>query len=241
MAAGAVAVAVTVATGCSVNVGVNTKPRVAKEDLATDISERLAKAGETPKSVSCKDDLPGEVGQITRCEVALSETNVFEPIVEVTGVEGKTVNYRMTPALSKEQLEKSVSALVEESLGTPAESVSCETGLEGEEGNVAYCDVEAGGATLRRTVEVSRVNGLIMDYRLTPMLTRDEVAASLLDQLEEAVGERPDSAECSDDLLGKTGTAIDCVVVAGVETTTFTVTVTSVDGNEFNYHFEPKS
>jgi hypothetical protein len=237
----AVTVAVSAATGCSVNVGVNTKPRVAREDLAKDISERLAKAGQTPKTVTCKDDLLGEDGRTTRCEVALSEINVFEPIIEVTGVEGETVNYRMTPALSKEQLEKSVSALIEESTGTPAGSVSCESGLEGQEGNVVHCDVDAGGVTLRRAVEVSRVDGLMMDYRLVPMLTRDEVATSLLDQLQDKVGERPDSAECSDDLLGKTGNAIECLVVAGPETTTFAVTVTSVDGNEFNYHFEPKS
>ena len=43
-------------------------------ELQKDISERLEKAGQKPESVTCKDDLEGEVGKTTRCEVALSPT-----------------------------------------------------------------------------------------------------------------------------------------------------------------------
>ena len=51
-------------SGCSFSIGGSGKPIVAKGDLQNDISERLAKAGEKPKSVTCKDDLQGEVGSI---------------------------------------------------------------------------------------------------------------------------------------------------------------------------------
>ena len=50
--------------------------------------ERLAEASEQPESVTCKGDLVGEVGKTVRCEVVMSATNSFEPIVTVTGVDG---------------------------------------------------------------------------------------------------------------------------------------------------------
>lgn len=169
-AVGALAVACAAASGCSFNVGVG-KPTVSRNDLQNDISDQLSKAGEKPQSVTCKDDLEGEVGKTTRCEVVLSATNSFEPVVTVTKVDGTTVSYDMTPAVSKEQLEKSVSGLVAKSTGLQVESVSCESGLEGKVGAVAYCDVDAGGVTVRRTVEVNKVKGLMMNFNVVPVLT----------------------------------------------------------------------
>ena len=99
-------------TGCSFSIGSSGPPVVTKADLQKDISERLEKAGKKPKSVECKDDLKGEVGKSVTCEVALTDTNVFEPVVTVTKVEGKTVSYDMAPAVSKEQLEKAVGRLL---------------------------------------------------------------------------------------------------------------------------------
>ena len=93
-------------------VGIGGKPAVGKDALQTDIADRLAKAGEQPQSVTCKDDLVGEVGKTARCEVVISPTNSFEPVITVTGVDGSTINYEMSPPLSKEQLEKAVSRLV---------------------------------------------------------------------------------------------------------------------------------
>src|SRR4029077_17687906 len=97
----------------------------------------------------------GEVGKTARCEVVLSPTNSFEPVITVTGVDGNTIKYEMSPAVSKEQLEQAVSRLVAEAARAPVASVSCESGLEGKVGKVAYCDVDAGGVKLRRTVEVN--------------------------------------------------------------------------------------
>ena len=47
-------------------------------------------------------------------------------------------------------------------------AVSCESGMEGRVGTVAHCDVDAGNMRLRRTVEVSDVNGLMMSFELVP-------------------------------------------------------------------------
>ena len=148
---------------------------VAKDALQKDIADRLTKAGEQPESVTCSEDLAGEVGKTTRCEVVMSPTNSFEPVVTVTGVDGSTINYEMTPALSKDQLENAVSRLVADAEGAQVDSASCESGLEGEVGVVASCD--------------------------TPAF---------------------------------------CTIVTGADTTSFTLTVTTVEGSTINFHYEPR-
>lgn len=226
--------------GCSFNVSTG-KPVVDKADLQKDITERLTKAGAKPESVTCKDNLEGEVGKTTRCEVVLSSTNSFEPIVTVTKVEGSTVSYDMSPAVNKDQLEKTVANMVSQASGAKVDSVSCESGLDGKQGAEAHCDVTAGGVTLKRTVEVTEVNNLLMNFTVIPVLPKVQVENSLLDQLEAQLGQRPDSADCSGDLEGKPGTSVDCAVVAGEENQDFTLTVTTVDGDTVNYSFEPKA
>lgn len=224
--------------GCSFSAEVNTKPKVSKESLQNEIAERLTKAGEPPTSVSCKEDLVGEVGKTARCDVVLSPTNSFAPIVTVTSVEGTTVHFEMAPALSKEQLEKSVARLVNDGSGVQVDSVSCETGLEGKVGAIAHCDVAAGGVELRRTVEVTDVDGLTMDFGVVPILTKAEVENSLMEELGRQLGARPDSAQCSDNLEGKPGNTVDCTVLAGPDRSSFTLTVTTVEGSKINYNYQ---
>ena len=188
-------------SGCDANVGIGGTPAVGRDALQTDIAARLAKAGEQPQSVTCNEDLVGEVGKTTRCEVVMSATNSFEPVITVTGVDGSAINYEMSPAVSKEQLEKAVSRLVADAARAQVASVSCESGLEGEVGATAHCDVDAGGVKLRRTVEVNTVEGLMMNFDVVPVLTKAEVESSLLDELESQRGRRPDSAQ----MLGQPG------------------------------------
>ena len=156
--------AVTMACGCTLDTEV---PTVSKDALQGDIADRLAQADEVAHSVTCKEDLIGEVGRTAHCDVVLSPTNSFEPVVTVTGVNGTTIDYEVTPAVSKEQLEQTVARLVV-ATGGQADSVSCETGLNGEVGAVAHCDVEAGSVKDRRAVKVSRVEGLLMNFDLVP-------------------------------------------------------------------------
>jgi Domain of unknown function (DUF4333) len=227
--------------GCSFSAGVNSTPSVSKDALQKDIAERLTKAGEQPESVSCKEDLVGKVGTTTRCEVVMGPSNSFEPVVTVTGLDGSTINYEMTPALSKDQLQEAVSRLVSDAEGVQVGPVSCESGLEGKVGAAAYCDVDAGEVQLRRMVEVTNVEGLMMNFDVLPVLTQAQVESSLLDELESQVGQRPDSADCSGDLEGKPGATVDCTIMAGPETTSFTLTVDTVEGSTINYHYEPRS
>ena len=94
------------------------------------------------------------------------------------------------------------------------DSVSCESGLEGKVGAVAYCDLDAGGVQLRRMVEVTNVEELMMNFDVLPVLTQAQVESSLLDELESQVGQRPDSADCSGDLVGKPSNTVDFTIVA---------------------------
>ncbi len=235
----AVGLAGTALSGCSVNVSTGGPPVVSKTDLEKEILARLEKAGQKPQTVTCKDDLQGEVGKSTRCELVLSSTNRLEPVVTVTKVDGSTVSYDMTPAVSKEQLDKAVSNLLSEPSGPAVDSVNCESGLDGKPGAEAHCEVTAGGITLKRTVEVTNVDGLLMNFIVLPVLAKDQVENSLLDQLATQVGQRPDSADCSDNLEGKTGTTIECTVVAGEQSQDFTLTVTEVNGDQVNFSYAP--
>ena len=237
----AATIAGAVLAGCSFNFGVNTEPVVSKERLQEDISERLAEADEEPQSVKCKDDLPGEVGAKTRCEVVISDTNSFEPIVEITGVEGTKIRYDVTPALSRRQVEKAVAGLVEEVEDVDVESVSCESGVEGKKGKKTSCEVEANDMSAQWDFNITEVKGLLMNVQVFPVLRRAAIEESLLDQLAGQLDERPDSADCSDDLVGDPGTTIECFVVLGNSSETFEVTVTTVKGAMVNYRYEPKS
>ncbi|MDT5236027.1 MAG: hypothetical protein QOF47_2014 [Mycobacterium sp.] len=239
-AAGALTTVGALVAGCDANVGIGGTPAVGKDALQTDIAARLAKAGEQPQSVTCKEDLVGELGKTTRCEVVMSPTNSFEPVITVTGVDGSAIDYEMSPAVSKEQLEKSVSRLVVDAVRVQVATVSCESGLEGKVGATAHCDVDAGGVKLRRTVEVNSVEGLMMSFDVVPLLTREEVASSLLDEFERQLGRRPDSAQCAGNLEGKAGNTVDCTVVSGQDTTSFTLTVTTVSGASINYSYAPR-
>lgn len=232
-----------VLAGCTLNPS-DAVPTVASANLQSDIADRLTSAGEQPQSVTCKEDLPGIVGQTARCDVVMSPTNSFEPVVTVTGVDGATINYEMTPALSEAQLERAVARLVAESTtGTgaaPTDSVSCLSGLVGQLGARSFCDVTAGGTTLRRTAEVTSIEGLMMNFDLVPVLTKAEVEGSLLDNLAAHLGKRPDSAVCAGNLEGRPGNKVDCTVVVGPDTAAFTLTVTSVDGTKIDYSYAPK-
>jgi Domain of unknown function (DUF4333) len=216
-------------------------PAVDTVDLQSDIAGRFTDAGEHPESVTCVDPLVGEVGQTAHCDVVMSPTNSFAPIATVTGVDGDTIDYELTPALSREQLQKAVARLVADAGGPPASTVTCLSGLLGQIGEVSQCDVTTSGITLRRTAEVTSVDGLMMNFDLVPILTKAEVEGSLLNELSRHLEKRPDSATCSGNLEGRPGNTVDCAVTAGPERAAFIVTVTKVDGTNIDYSYAPRS
>lgn len=164
-------------SGCSVNVTAGSAssaettaapiPLVAKADLEKTLADRLTDAGQPPQSVTCAEDLKGVVDTATRCEVVISETNAIEPIVTVTGVDGDTVNFDVTAALSQEQLQNQVAMLMSQN-SMPADTVSCEGGLEGVVGSQTRCTVEGGGDVTPTVVEVTEVDRFTINFRINP-------------------------------------------------------------------------
>jgi hypothetical protein len=155
-------------SGCTVNGGGLNVPTVSRTALQQDIAQRLADAGEKPESVTCRQDLVGDVGTTAHCEVVVSASNSFEPIVTVTAVDGAAIDYEMAPAVSPRQLEDVVARLVADSGGPQVKVVSCESGLQGTIGAVAHCDLDADGVWTPHTVTVSGVRGLMMTFELLP-------------------------------------------------------------------------
>lgn len=96
-AVGALVTVWALVAGCDATVGVGGTPTVDKDALQTDIAARLAKVGEQAQSVTCREDLRGEVGKTAHCEVVMSSTNSFEPVITVTGVDGGSINYSYAP------------------------------------------------------------------------------------------------------------------------------------------------
>ncbi len=154
-------------SGCSSSVGGGT-PTVSKDDLQNDISARLARGGDKPTSVTCDGPLIGEVGKSTRCDVVLSPTNQFQPVVTVTKVDETTVSYEVAPAMSKEQLQDYMS-MWDFDNGVQTRSVSCRSGLDGSPGAVTYCDSDAVTGMLRHKVEVTAVDNLMMKLAVVPV------------------------------------------------------------------------
>lgn len=240
IAAISAAAACTVASGCTINVGTHAAPgppKVSRADLQKEIANRVAQAGPPARSVSCPEDLIGEVGKTTHCTVTMSPTSSFEALVTVSGVEGGTVNYEFVPVVSTARLEASVARVL---APAPVDSVTCESGLEGRVGAVAHCNVTANGATLPRAVVVTSVTGFSINFTVIPILPKEVAASSLLLQLGK-VGPRPESVSCADDLEGIVDHTLECTTVTGGRTQIFILTVTDVTRGDITFRYAPKT
>lgn len=72
----------------------------------------------------------------------------------------------------------------------------------------------------------------------TPAVSQSQVEDKVATQLEEQVGQAPDSVDCPGDLEGEVGTTMQCTLTAGSDTLGVTVEVEEVDGDDVNFTFE---
>lgn len=84
----ALAAAVLVVAGCSTSLSVE------KTKVEDTIKSSLGPQIGTIDSVTCPDDLKGEVGATMECDMAAQGQNV-KVLVTVTSIEGTTVNFDM--------------------------------------------------------------------------------------------------------------------------------------------------
>jgi len=164
----AVGLAAAVVSACSFDAHTGGGLSLSKTDLEKALSDKLAKAGQIPQTVTCQNNLQGEVGKSTRCSVLLSGATSFDLVVTATKIDGENISYTSVPALSKEQLEKSVATTVSKNATLTVDSVDCENGLEGQQGAQAHCEVAANGSTQRMLATVTKIEGLMLYYHVQP-------------------------------------------------------------------------
>ena len=80
----------------------------------------------------------------------------------------------------------------------------------------------------------------MMKFDVVPVLTKEEVESSLLNDLAIQTRRRPDSARCSGNLDGRPGNTVECTVVTAPDTASFVLMVTTVEGDKINYTYTPR-
>lgn len=79
-------------TGCSSGAS----KAVSKDDLAQQVKTQLAASvGQTPKSVTCADNLPAKVGSTVRCTLTAEDGTKFGVTVNATDVKGDDVRFHI--------------------------------------------------------------------------------------------------------------------------------------------------
>jgi len=212
-------------------------PMVGKDQLEQSLSEQLTGPGQPPPMVICEHGLIGKVGQNTRCDVTLAD-NAFQPIVTVTSIDDAGVKFDLAPAVSKAQLESAVSKMIKQESQAAPDAVVCDTGLEGKQGFVAVCHVTAGGFTSRRTVEVTKVDGLSMNYGLSPALPRSSAEKALTNQLHQ-IGKYPTATTCAGDLEGKIDSTLRCTASYNGSSQDYILTVTDNKNGAITFKYTP--
>lgn len=219
-------------TACSVKV--ESKATVSAADLQKDLTDRLTKDGNAPKSVTCNEDLAGEVGKTAKCEVVLSEANSVEAVFTAVKVEGTTVSYEIAPELTKEQLQKVVAGMD----SNPNTTVVCDSGVDGKVGARAKCEVTRNGMPSKTAVEVMKVSGLAMDLNVSSVLPKQKIQETLIEQMASA-GQPAETADCIDDVIAKVGSSLECTVSSGGQSQVYIVTVTDPDAPTVDYKQKP--
>jgi hypothetical protein len=69
----------------------------------------------------------------------------------------------------------------------------------------------------------------------TPVVDKAQIESSLLDQLA-AQGPRPAWVQCSDDLVGRVDSSVDCKALVEQQTQVYTLTVTGNDDGQISYN-----
>ena len=227
------AVALVGVAGCSR--GSDAHASVSAAELQKAIIAKLAQAGTPSTWVNCPEDLAGEVGATTRCDVMFSSDNSVTALLTTTQVEGDRVDWEITgPELTKDQVTRRVAGL------TSAQEASCDSGLAGRPGTWVQCQTTRNGLTIGQTVEVKDAKGLYLDLLLTPMIPKSQVEEMLLARLTVANGVRPTSAECLGNLSGTNGSRVECVVtLPGGNRDTYLLTVNSGSNSSINFEYAP--
>jgi hypothetical protein len=212
------AVALAGVSACSSGSAANAS--VSAAELQRALVANLARAGTSTTWVNCGKDLAARVGATTRCDVMFNQADTVTAVLTTTQVRGDAVTWEITRAeMTKDQVTKRVAGL------WLADTVTCGSGLDGNVGDWVECEVAKGGVTMTQTLEVNSVRGLSLDINPTLSLSKQQAEDLVRSRVTAAGGQSPESASCPGDLVGSTGTAMDCVATIAGAPQTYTLSV----------------
>ncbi|NUP21047.1 MAG: DUF4333 domain-containing protein [Streptomyces sp.] len=82
------------AAAAALLVGCSSETKLAKDDVANSVAEKLAaQTGQPKPDVTCPEDLVGKVGTSLRCKLTATDGTGFGVTVKVTSVENGTIHY----------------------------------------------------------------------------------------------------------------------------------------------------
>lgn len=153
------------AGACSCSIGGSSSHAVAKNDVASQITQKLTDArGNKPDSVDCPADLDAKVGAQLNCTMKVKGTT-YGVNVTVTSVEGSNVKFDMVETVDKAQVATAISDNITQQFGTKPQSVTCPDNLKGVQGATLRCKlVTAEGQTYGVNVSVTGVDAGTVDY-----------------------------------------------------------------------------
>jgi hypothetical protein len=132
---------------------------VSKDDVASQVSSKMTDAsGDKPDSVSCPQDLKGEVGAQVNCGMKV-KGQPFNVNVTVTSIDGDQVKFDMVETVDKDQVADQISAQLAQQAGRKPDSVTCPDNLKGTKDATLRCELTDQGQTYGVTVTVTDVKG----------------------------------------------------------------------------------
>ena len=82
------------AAAAALLVGCSSEAKLAKDEVANSVAEKLAaQTGQPKPDVTCPEDLVGKVGTSLRCRLTATDGTSFGVTVKVTSVDGGTIKY----------------------------------------------------------------------------------------------------------------------------------------------------
>lgn len=215
-------------SGCSF--GSDARPPVSAAELQKALAANLAEAGTSTAWVNCGKDLPARVGATTRCEVMFNQADAVTAILTTTQVQGDAVTWEITrPEMTKDQVTKRVAGLWQ------TDAVTCNSGLDGNVGDWAQCEVAKDGIPMAQTLEVKAVQGLSLEITPTLSMPKQQAEDLLRSRLAVPEGQLLESVTCPGDLVGSSGTTMDCTVTISGWPETYTLNVFDAGNGTVNF------
>jgi uncharacterized protein DUF4333 len=140
--------------------------------------------------------------------------------------------------VSKDDIAKQITDKMTDAAGNKPDSVSCPDGLKAQVGAQLNCAMKIKGEDFNVNVTATSVNGNDVKFDMVETVDKKVVASKISDQLAQQAGRKPDSVTCPDNLKGTEGATLRCELKDGDQTYGVTVTVTSVDAGDVNFHIK---